>query len=89
MILPLDPHAVADLDRIGTIIDRNGINAVPEQLLHALARDAKDAGIRPVAASILVDPADPTVARERAFAVLACSLIGARNRRPSPTGAPP
>lgn len=82
MILPLDPTAIADLDRIGTIIDRDGLGAVPDHLLHDLARDAKSAGVRTVAASVLVDPADPIVARERAFAVLACGLIGARSRQP-------
>ena len=81
MILPLDPHAITDLDRIGSIIDRHGLAAVPDQLLQTLAHDAKEAGIRPVAASVLVDPNDPIVARERAFAVLACGLIGATSRR--------
>ncbi len=81
MILPLDPHAVADLDRIGSIIDQHGLDAVPDQLLHSLAHDAKEAGVRTTAASVLVDPNDPIVARERAFAVLACGLIGARSRR--------
>jgi hypothetical protein len=81
MILPLTPHTIADLDRIGSIIDQHGITAVPDQLLHALAQDAKDAGVRPLAASILVDPADPTVVRERAFSVVACGMIGARSRQ--------
>lgn len=81
MILPLDAHTIADLDRIGSVIDRHGITAVPDRLLHALADDAKAAGVRPLAASILVDPADPWVVRERAFAVVACGLIGARSRR--------
>jgi hypothetical protein len=85
MILPRDPHTVADLDRIGSIIDQHGITAVPDQLLHALAQDAKDAGVRTVAASVLVDPADPWVVRERAFAVVACGLIGARSRRRLPS----
>lgn len=83
MILPLDPHAVADLDRIGSIIDQHGLDAVPDQLLQSLAHDAKEAGVRTTAASVLVDPNDPIVARERAFAVLACGLIGARSRRSS------
>ena len=85
MILPLDLNTVADIDRIGSIIDQNGFGAVPEDLLLTLARDAKDAGVRPIAASVLVDPNDPIVARERAFAVVACGLIGARTRLPAPT----
>ncbi|MDW3214784.1 MAG: hypothetical protein R8G01_12345 [Ilumatobacteraceae bacterium] len=84
MILPLDPHSIADLDRIGSIIGEHGIDAVPSDLLRNLAHDAKDAGVRPVAVSVLVDPTDPIVARERAFAVVACGLIGARSRRPTP-----
>ena len=81
MILPLDPHRIADLDRIGSIIDQHGISAVPDQLLHDLARDAKAAGVRPLAASILLDHTDPRVVRERAFAAVSCGLIGARSRR--------
>ena len=67
MILPLDTQQIADLDRVGTIIDRQGIDAVPDGLLQSLARDAKTLGVRPVAASILIDPHDPSVARERAL----------------------
>lgn len=81
MILPLDPHSVSDLDRIGSIIDQHGLDAVPHQLLRDLAQDAKDHGVRPVAASVLIDPNDPIVARERAFAVVAYGLIGARTRQ--------
>lgn len=88
MILPIDTDLIADLDRVGSLMDRDGFDAVPVHLLRAIAEEAKT--IRPAAASVLLDPADPTVARERAFAVIACSLIGARSRRTltSPTAAP-
>ena len=88
MILPLDTDRIADLDRVGSIIDRDGIGAVPERLLQTLADDAKALGVRPVAASVLVDPCDPPVARERAFAVLASGLIGARSRHALLAGDP-
>jgi len=80
MILPLDTQQIADLDRVGTIIDRQGIDAVPDGLLQSLARDAKTLGVRPVSASILIDRHDPSVARERAFAVLATGLRRAHAR---------
>jgi hypothetical protein len=86
MILPLDTHHLADLDRVGSILDRDGIGAVPDRLLQALADDAKTLGVRPVAASVLLDPRDPPVVRERAFAVLATGLIGARSRQALTTG---
>lgn len=81
MILPIDSDAVADLDRVGTTIDRDGIDAVPRHILDGLATDAKTLGIRTVAADVLVNPNDPAVARERAFSLIACGLIGARARR--------
>jgi hypothetical protein len=77
MILPLDTDIVADLDRVGAIIDREGIAAVPHHLLVAIADDAKHYGIRPVAVEVLVGHEDPDVARERAFSKVACSLVGA------------
>jgi len=83
MILPLDTDVLADLDRVGAIIDRDGIAAVPDHLLVAIADDAEHYGIRPVAAEILVGHDDPDVARERAFSKVACSLVGARGHHPA------
>lgn len=80
MILPIDTTLLADLDRVGTIIGEHGIDAVPAHLLRTLTTDAKQLGVRPVAADVLADTADTAVARERAFAVLAYGLIGARSR---------
>jgi len=80
MILPLDTDVFADLDRVGAIIDRDGIAAVPHHLLVAIADDAKHHGIRPVATAVLVGDDDPDVVRERAFGKVACSLVGARGR---------
>ena len=77
MILPLDHDIVADLDRVGAIIDRDGIAAVPDHLLLTIAEDAKHHGIRPVATAVLIGHDDPDVARERAFSKVACGLIGA------------
>jgi hypothetical protein len=77
MILPLDTNVIADLDRVGVLIERDGLAAVPDHLLRSLADDAKRLGIRPIAAAVLTDPIDPIVARERAFSRLAIGLIGA------------
>ena len=82
MILPLDTEILADLDRVGAIIDRDGIAAVPDHLLLAIADDAKQLGIRRVAADVLVGHDDPDVARERAFSKVACSIVGARAPQP-------
>lgn len=81
MILPIDSDVIADLDRVGAIIDRDGIDAVPGHLLDHLAADAKTLGVTTVATDVLLDATDPSVARERAFGVLAYRLMGARNRR--------
>ena len=83
MILPLDTGILADLDRAGAIIDRDGIAAVPEHLLLAIADDAKQLGIRRVAADVLIGHDDPDVARERAFSKIACSIVGARDPQPA------
>jgi len=82
MILPLDNDIVADLDRVGAIIDRDGIAAVPDHLLMTIAADAKQYGIRPVATAVLIGHDDPDVARERAFSKVANGIVGARGRRP-------
>ena len=39
MLLPLDTDIVADLDRVGAIIERDGIAAVPDHLLLTIAAD--------------------------------------------------
>lgn len=80
MILPLDPTTVADLDRLGVLIDRDGIDAVPRHLVDAVVDSATALGIRPVAKDVLADPSEPRVARERAFALVAFGLIGAGER---------
>ena len=77
MILPLDTDIVADLDRVGAFIDRDGIAAVPDHLLAAIASVAKQLGIRPVATAVLVGHDDPDVARERAFSKVANGIVGA------------
>ena len=77
MILPLDTDVLSDLDRVGAIIDCDGIAAVPQHLLLAVAHDAKRLGIRPIATDVLIGHDDPDVARERAFSKVANSLVGA------------
>lgn len=43
-----------------------------------LARDAAAAGVSPVLIGVLVDPASPPAARDRAYGRIAAILLGAR-----------
>ena len=78
---------VADLDRVGAIIERDGIAAVPDHLLLTIAADAELYGVRPIATAVLVGHEDPDVARERAFSKVANGIVGARGRRLVAAGA--
>jgi hypothetical protein len=57
-------------------LDQRGPLAVAamEPQLAALARDARQAGVRPVAAAVLADRDAPVVARIRAFGLVAAAL---------------
>lgn len=63
-----------DLDRIGRTIDIDGLRAVPAPLLDAVIASARQLRLRPVATAVLADPRAPTVARERAFGLVAMTL---------------
>ena len=73
------PQATADL---AYYIDRDGVDA-HHQELQSLGSDALALGVRPGAAGVLIDPASPAVARERAFAIVARGLD--RHARTTPT----
>jgi hypothetical protein len=77
-----DPHPhpqlpMALLARFADAIERTGIESVPASLLTELADAARDANVSPVVLAVLVDPTEPTVARERAFMKAAIRIIGA------------
>lgn len=54
-----------------------GIEATTPETLEVLAETAEAVGVSPVLVEVLVDPSEPVVARERAFALVACAVSGA------------
>ncbi len=64
------------LTRFADAIESHGIAAVRAELFVDLAEVARRVGASPVALSVLVDPTEPAVARERAFSKLAIAIIG-------------
>jgi hypothetical protein len=61
------------LARLGEGIAECGLAAFQSEI-DALARFARRHGLAPVAAKVLTDPRSPSVARERAFAVVASAV---------------
>ena len=68
------PHMLA---RFADHVERDGIALVPAELLATLVSAARSVGASEVLVGVLVDPTEPTVTRERAFAKIAARLIGA------------
>lgn len=68
------------LDSMAWTIDRDGIEAIPTAALRELGFEARSAGVRPSLADLLVDPAAPSVVRNRVFGLIAGAL---QRRRPS------
>ena len=54
-----------------------GIEATSPETLEVLAETAEAVGVSPILVEVLVDPAEPVAARERAFALVACAVSGA------------
>lgn len=72
--------ALADLDGLARTIDQRGIDAVPATLIRSLADEARTDGASTTLTTLIVDPAEPRVARERAFVKLGARVTGARSR---------
>ena len=68
---------LADLDGLARTIDQRGIDAVPATLIRSLADDARADGASTTLTTLIVDPAEPRVARERAFVKLGARVTGA------------
>ena len=64
------------LTRFADAIESHGIAAVPADLFVELADVARRVGASSIALSVLVDPTEPAVVRERAFAKLSIAIIG-------------
>lgn len=65
------------LEGLAQRVDVAGIEATSPQALQALAETAESVGVSSVLVEVLVDPSEPMVARERAFAIVACAVSGA------------
>ena len=70
---------IDDIERIGRSLDEHGLDAFSSAELRAVARTARELGGSPVLAAVLADPAEPAVARMRAF-----GLLGGVFRNPRP-----
>lgn len=68
------------LDDLAWRIDRHGIDGIPASTLRDLGFAALDADASATLVALVVDPAEPAVARQRAFGRLAAWLA----RRPAP-----
>jgi hypothetical protein len=82
------------LRRFAEIIERDGIERVPADLLNELLAAGRAVDASTVAMAVVVDPTEPSVARERAFGLLSVQIIGRADRvavpcqRPRATAAP-
>ena len=73
----------ARLDHLAHELADRGIDAVEPALIEIVGL-AQAAGVASVALSVLADPAEPAIARARAFGMVATDLVG----RTAPTGTP-
>ena len=64
------------LEGLATSVAVAGISSTNPDALEALAETAQAVGVSPVVVDVLVDPAQPTVARERAFSLVSCAVSG-------------
>lgn len=76
------PLSIAAVERLAWAIERDGLVDHHHVVAEVAAR-AADAGISPVLVGVLADPAEPEVARIRAFGIVALAL--ARHLEHTPT----
>ncbi len=72
------------LRRFAEVLERDGIEHVPADLLNELLGAARAVDASAVAMAVVVDPTEPAVARERAFGLLSIQIIGRFDRVPGP-----
>lgn len=75
------------LDQVAWTIDQRGINSIPAAALRELGFQARAAGASQVLSDVLSDTAAPTVARQRAFGMIA-SFIAEPVKTPTTTCSP-
>lgn len=64
------------LEGLARRVAESGLAVATPADLNLLAETADVVGISPTVRSVLVDPAEPLVARERAFSIIACAVSG-------------
>ncbi|MFM1964403.1 MAG: hypothetical protein RL134_128 [Actinomycetota bacterium] len=64
------------LEGLARRVAESGLTAATPADLNVLAATAEVVGLSPVLGEVLVDPAEPIVARERAFSLITCAVSG-------------
>lgn len=77
------------LARFAHAMEHHGIDVVPADTLAALVDAARSCGVSEVLIAVLVDPTEPAVTRQRAFAKVAAKVIFAAGGPASTTSAEP
>lgn len=68
------------LEVLGRRVAEQGIDATSTESLATLAEVAQNVGVSPVVCTVLINPAEPEVARLRAFEMVTCAVSGAVRR---------
>lgn len=85
----MEAPTAATLERIADHIAAGGIELLPARLLREFVDAARWAGASEVLIEVLVDPTEPAVARERAYAKLTSRIVGhGLDREPIVAAAP-
>lgn len=66
----------SSLDHLSEDVAERGIEEAPVAVLAELARMGRSAGVAPVVCEVLTDPAQPEVARVRAFSRVSSAVSG-------------
>lgn len=78
--LDTNPDTSLDIDALANQIAERGIDAgVSSGRLDAFVRAARNAGASSTLVALVADPAEPAVARERAFGLLAVAIAADRS----------
>jgi hypothetical protein len=64
------------LEGLARRVAESGLAVATPADLNLLAETAEVVGISPTVRGVLTDPAEPLVARERAFSIITCAISG-------------
>lgn len=65
----------SDITHVAGLIAADGITTISPGRIRSIARDAVQRGASPVLAQIVMDPAEPAVARARAFGRISAAFL--------------